>query len=172
MLERLFSLLLPVKTCADLIKPIAENNVCSGGGGGYAVEKESDRAELIRRNVKHLSARSVTVVEGEAPEALEGLPAPTHLIVEGAEGRLFSILQEVFQKSPGARAVILADTLEAKTELAQLLSGSVLTDYTIQEPEYIELNVSHNRKLGRHHALKAESPVAILSFRFGRRPGA
>ena len=138
----------------------------------YAIEKEGDRAELIRRNVKHLSAREVTVVEGEAPEALEGLPAPTHLIVEGAEGRLFGILQKVFLRSPGARAVILADTLEAKTELAQLLSGSVLTEYTILDPEYIELNVSHNRKLGGHHALKAESPVAILSFRFGRRPGA
>jgi precorrin-6B methylase 2 len=78
----------------------------------------------------------------------------------------------VFNRSPGARAVVLADTLELKSELAQLLSGSIPTEYTILEPEYIELNVSHNRKLGRHHAMKADNPVAILAFRFGRRPGA
>ncbi len=138
----------------------------------YAIEKEKERVDLVRRNIRHLSATGVEVVEGEAPEVLEGIEAPTHVLVEGSEGRLFSILQTVFQRTSNARAVILADTLEAKTELAQLLSGSVITEYTILEPEYIELNVSHNRKMGRHHALKAETPVAILSFRFGRRPGA
>lgn|GEM_PF-19311 len=138
----------------------------------YAIEKEKERADLVRRNIKHLSAHSVTVVEGEAPDILEELPAPTHLLVEGAEGGLFRILQTVFNRSPGARAVVLADTLELKSELAQLLSGSIPTEYTILEPEYIELNVSHNRKLGRHHAMKADNPVAILAFRFGRRPGA
>ena len=138
----------------------------------YAIEKEPDRAELIRKNIHHLSANRVTVVEGEAPEILKDLPKPTHAMIRGADGKLFLILQELFRKSPNMRVVIAAVTLETKTELAQLLSGIVPTEYTILEPEYLEINVSRNRKTGRHHALAAENPVSILSFRFGRRPGA
>ena len=138
----------------------------------YAIEKEPARAELVRRNLKHLAAESVTVVEGEAPEAFRDLPAPTHVIIGGSDGNLFLILSELFRKSVNARVVIPAVTLETKTELAQLLSGTVSTEYTIQDAEYVEVNISRNRKLGRYQSLAAENPVAILSFQFGRRPGA
>ncbi len=138
----------------------------------YAVEKEPDRAELVRRNVHHLEAKRVTVVEGEAPECLEQLPPPTHVILGGSEGKLLLILQELFRKAPNARVVITAVTLDTKAELTQLLSGTLLTEYTIQDAEYVEINVSRSVKLGRYQSLKAENPVAILSFRFGRRPGA
>lgn len=138
----------------------------------YAIEKEPGRAELVRRNIRHLSSEGVTVVEGEAPEVFRDLPAPTHVIIGGSDGNLFLILQELFRKSVHARVVITAVTLETKTELAQLLSGAVTTEYTIEDAEYLEINVSRNRKLGRYQALAAESPVAILSFQFGRRPGA
>ena len=138
----------------------------------YAIEKEPQRADLIRRNLRHLSAENVTVVEGEAPEAFRDLPAPTHVIIGGSDGNLFAILSELFRKSVHARVVIPAVTLETKTELTQLLNGTFTTEYTIQDAEYVEVNISRNRKLGRYQSLAGENPVAILSFQFGRRPGA
>ena len=138
----------------------------------YAIEKEPQRAELARRNLRHLSADHVTVVEGEAPEAFRDLPAPTHVIIGGSDGNLFAILSELFKKSVNARVVIPAVTLETKTELTMLLNGTFTTEYTIRDAEYVEVNISRNRKLGRYQSLAAENPVAILSFQFGRRPGA
>ncbi len=138
----------------------------------FTIEKDKDRVEVIRRNVKHLQASSVTVVEGEAPEILSTLTPPTHAVIGGADGRLLSILTTLFNLSPHCAVVVMASTLETKAEIASLLSGQIVTDYELLNAEYIELNVSRSRQLGKYRALKAENPVAILSFRFGRKPGA
>ena len=43
---------------------------------------------LIRANVQkfHGSWEDIHIVEGEAPEAFEGLPAPTHAFIGGSSG--------------------------------------------------------------------------------------
>lgn len=138
----------------------------------FAIEKEADRAELIRKNIRDLGAASVTVVEGEAPEILQQLIPPTHVVIGGSDGRLLSTLQQVFILSPEAHVVVLATTMETKAEITALLSGQISTDYELPDAEYIEVNVSRSRRLGKYRALKAENPVAILSFHFRRKPGA
>ena len=45
-------------------------------GRVYAVERNPEGLKLIRENQEALRAAGLTVVSGEAPEALEGLPAP------------------------------------------------------------------------------------------------
>ena len=139
----------------------------------YAVEKDPERAELIRKNVEHLSAHAVEVVEGEAPEVLDALRKPTHILIRGSGGKLFLILQELFRKSPEARVVIHAASAAEKKELAQILSRSIPTEYDILDAEYLELEVSHGRKHGVRSAVgRGDNSEAILSFRFARRPGA
>ena len=138
----------------------------------FAIEKEKDRCDLIRRNVKHLKASSVSVVEGEAPDILFTLTPPTHAVIGGSEGRLLSILQTLFQLSPECHVVVTATTLETKAQITSLLSGQLSVDYELCDAEYLELNLSRSRQLGKYRSLKAENPVAILSFKFGRKPGA
>lgn len=58
-------------------------------GSVYAIEREPEALELIRANVQkfHGNWEDIHIVEGEAPEAFEGLPAPTLLLSAAAAER-------------------------------------------------------------------------------------
>ena len=58
-------------------------------GSVYAIEREPEALELIRANVQkfHGNWEDIHIVEGEAPEAFEGLPAPTMLLSAAAAER-------------------------------------------------------------------------------------
>lgn len=51
-------------------------------GNVFAVERNPEGAALIRQNCRMFSADNVTVVEGDAPEALKDLPAPDAVFTE------------------------------------------------------------------------------------------
>ena len=136
----------------------------------FAIEKSKRRVELIERNVRQLKASSVSVVHGEAPEVLSRLVTPTHAVIGGSDGQLLSILQELYRLSPNCRVVILAATLETKAEITALLTGQVPTEYEAGDAEYIEINLSRSRMLGKYRSLRAENPVAICAFTFRRKP--
>ncbi|MBR3537675.1 MAG: precorrin-6A reductase [Eubacterium sp.] len=136
----------------------------------FAIEKSKRRVELIERNVRQLKASSVSVVHGEAPDVLGKLVAPTHAVIGGSDGQLLPILQELYRISPGCRVVILAATLETKAEIAAILTNQVPMDFEPGDPEYIELNLSRSRMLGKYRSLRAENPVAICAFTFRRKP--
>lgn len=61
-------------------------------GTVYAVERDEDSMGLLRRNVAELGGPNVSVVFGEAPDALNGLPAPDSIFVGGSGGNLAEIL--------------------------------------------------------------------------------
>ena len=46
----------------------------------YAIEKNPEGIELIRKNVQKLRTDNVQIVEGTAPEALRKLEPPTHVL--------------------------------------------------------------------------------------------
>lgn len=134
----------------------------AGYGRVYAVERDERALQLIRQNRDALGLCNIEIVPGNAPEALEGLPAPDCVFVGGAGGRLGSILDAVFARNPRCRMVLTAISLETLAEAAseiRRLSG--------EEPEIIQVAVSRVVKAGNHHLLKAENPVFIVSFQGG-----
>ena len=66
----------------------------------YAIEKNPEGAELIRKNMQKFRADQIQVIEGVAPEALEALEMPTHAFIGGSGGRLMDILQTLYRKNP------------------------------------------------------------------------
>lgn len=73
-------------------------------GRVYAIEKNREAAALIRKNCRRFAADNVSVVEGSAPEALKGLPAPDAVFIGGSGGNLSSIidmLQEISRQRNG-----------------------------------------------------------------------
>ncbi|MBB6549353.1 precorrin-6y C5,15-methyltransferase (decarboxylating) subunit CbiE [Nonomuraea rubra] len=84
-----------------------------------AVESRTDRAAAIRRNAARLGAPSLRVVEGRAPAALDGLPAPDAVFVGGgvtAPG----LLERCWSRlRPGGRLVVNAVTLESEALIGQ-----------------------------------------------------
>ena len=57
----------------------------------YAIEKNPEGIELIRKNVQKLRTDNVQIVEGTAPEALRKLEPPTHVFIGGSSGNLREI---------------------------------------------------------------------------------
>ena len=132
-------------------------------GSVYAIEREPEALELIRANVQkfHGNWEDIHIVEGEAPEAFEGLPAPAHAFIGGSGGRLMDILQTLYRKNPHMRIVINAISMETIAELQEVLEA-----FPVEDEEILQMQVNRVKKLGSYHLPQAENPVWICSFTF------
>ena len=104
-----------------------------------AVESDPDRAARIRRNASRLGVPRLTVVEGRAPEALDGLPTPDAIFVGG--GMSESLLGHCLAVlAPHGRLVAHGVTLETE----QLLAAA----YRKHGGELTRIAVEHAAQLG------------------------
>lgn len=124
----------------------------------YAMEKNPQAVELIRKNKQKFCADWVEVCEGAAPEVLAGLEAPTHVFVGGSGGRLKEILACVREKNPKAHVVINAVSLETLREVMEAAQEGLLLN-----PEIVQLSVAKARELGTYHMMTGQNPVYIIS---------
>ncbi|MGP4028656.1 precorrin-6y C5,15-methyltransferase (decarboxylating) subunit CbiE [Actinomadura sp. 3N407] len=84
-----------------------------------AIERDAERAARIGRNARSLGVPGVRVVEGRAPDALDGLPAPDAVFVGGGltvPGLLERCLDAL---KPGGRLVAGAVTIESEVRVAE-----------------------------------------------------
>ncbi len=115
------------------------------------IEPRADRADRARENAAALGVPHLDVVEGRAPAALAGLPAPDAIFVGGgltAEGVLDACLSAL---RPGGRLVATAVTIETEQVLiaAHAAHGGRLT----------RLAVSRAEPLGRFTAWRPHLPL-------------
>ena len=66
----------------------------------YAIEKNPEGVELIRQNRKKFRVDGIRIIEGNAPEVLEGLEMPTHVFIGGSSGNLRQIIEKVTAANP------------------------------------------------------------------------
>lgn len=84
-----------------------------------AIERRPDRAARIRRNAAQHGVPGLVVIEGTAPDACAGLPAPDAVFVGGGAGR--GVIDMVGAGlGPGGRLVVNAVTLETEAVLLAL----------------------------------------------------
>lgn len=135
-----------------------EAALLSRRGFVYAVEKSPQAAHLIRQNREKAGAWNLRVVEGEAPSALERLPAPDKVFIGGSGGGLREILLRAREKNPRVRAVISAVTLET------LSAGmTALEELGFRAIEALQLSVTKAEPAGNYHMLRGQNPIYILS---------
>ena len=93
---------------------------CLAGGWAMAIEARPDRARYIRTNAAAFGlAKRLIVIDGQAPDALAGLPPPNAVFVGGgADTELLEALWTVMPK--GTRFVANAVTLETEALLVAL----------------------------------------------------
>ncbi len=127
----------------------------------YAIEQKKEAAELIRKNCSKLERENVECIEGQAPEALKELKAPSHVMIGGSGGRLREILDALADKKKSEtpiRVVITAVSLDTISLLETLIKEQVLRD-----AEMVSLQVGRMQQAGSHRLMKSDNQVWICS---------
>ena len=75
-------------------------------GRVYAIERDEQSLPLLQRNLARWSGGNVSIVPGEAPEALAQLPDPDSVFVGGSGGNLEGILDVVGQRISRAGNIV------------------------------------------------------------------
>lgn len=157
-------------------------------GRVFAVEREGEACDLIRRNRERFGAWNLELVSGEAPRALDALPPPDAVFIGGGGGKLEGILDAVwdaagdtardaadkrapaFQTKPGVRVCISAVTLETLSAAVHALTARGL------DVEAVQIAVSRTRTLKagtgnnaerKVHLLTAQNPVFLITAAYG-----
>lgn len=125
----------------------------------YAVEKNVDGITLIHKNKVHFHVSNVQPVHGEAPDAMENLPAPDCVFVGGSSGRLQEILTAVWAKNPQARVVISAITLNTVAECMQCIQT-----FPSHPVQIIQMQLSKGKKAGSYEMMEGQNPIYIVTF--------
>ena len=125
----------------------------------YTVEFKEEACKLIRANINKFNLKNVKLYEGVAPEALENLPAPTHVFIGGSGGRLEEILRTIKAKGNNTRIVINAVTLETIAEV-----NGILKNYAISDADVVQVAISKAKTIGDYNVMQAQNPVYVVSF--------
>ncbi|MCL2296463.1 MAG: precorrin-6A reductase [Methanomassiliicoccaceae archaeon] len=133
-----------------------ESALCMPHGKVYAVEKDKDAADLIKQNKMNFGARNLNIIEGRAPDALDGLPAPSHVFIGGSSGNLKEIMESCLRKNPKVRFVINAITLETVSEMVRCFN-----ELSVNEEEILSVSVSRSKRAGDYHLMTAQNPIYI-----------
>jgi precorrin-6Y C5,15-methyltransferase (decarboxylating) len=125
------------------------------GGMATAVEAREDRAANIRRNAAAFGlTHRITVISGQAPEALATLDVPDAVFVGGGLDR--AMFDAVWSRlAPGARLVAHAVTLETEALLGEL--------HQQHGGELMRVEIAHAAPLGRYRSWEAARPVVQWS---------
>ncbi|MFI7232063.1 precorrin-6y C5,15-methyltransferase (decarboxylating) subunit CbiE [Nonomuraea angiospora] len=120
-----------------------------------AIESRADRAAAVARNADRLGVPALRVVEGRAPAALKGLPAPDAVFVGG--GLTVPGLLETCWAAlrPGGRLVANAVTLESESVMAQW--------YARLGGDLVRLAVQRASPVGSFTGWRAAMPVTVWS---------
>lgn len=125
--------------------------LCHPSLSAIAVEGVAERAARIRRNAAAFGVPGLAVVEGMAPQAVEGLPVPDAIFIGGG-GSEPGVIDAAIRALPsGGRLVANGVTLEMEAVLLDCFRkyGGSLTRIDIQRASPV----------GRMHGWRAAMPV-------------
>ena len=129
------------------------------GGQVFAVEKNEDGIDLIHKNCARFGVEQVTVVSGNAPEALEDLPAPHRVFVGGSGGKLREILDVCAEKMLPGGIVVLS--LISPRNMAYALQRLAAAPFSELDGVYVQ--ASRLDTLGQEQFFRATNGVWLLS---------
>ena len=127
-------------------------------GQVFAIEKKEEAAALLAENKRKFAVDNLEIIKGEAPFAMEELPAPTHAFIGGSSGNLKEIVALLLKKNEQVRMVINCITLETISEAIELLK-----EYQFEVQEVVQLAAARGKTLGSYHLMMGENPIYIIT---------
>ena len=127
------------------------------GGTVLAIEHNPEAIALIKSNATAFKAVNITVIAGEAPEALLDLPAPDRVLIGGSGGKLEAIADLIENKiRPGGRVVINAITLETLSTAMRLFKPC-------WQVEVVQVCITRTKAVGNSNLLSSLNPVFVIA---------
>lgn len=125
-------------------------------GSVYAIERNGDAVGLLHENIRQFHLLNVSVISGNAPDALYDLPAPTHVFLGGTGGASEAIVQHLKSLARPIAIVATAVTLESASTFTRLLG---------QLPNFqaVQLSATRLEAIGDYTMLKGLNPVFLFS---------
>ena len=131
----------------------------------YSIEKKEDALALLEENRKNFALDHMRIIPGTAPEAMEGLPSPTHAFIGGSSGNMKEIVELLLKKNPEVRIVINCITLETVGEaLSCIREMQTARTQWEWESEVVQLGVARSKEIGRYHMMMGENPIYIITI--------
>jgi precorrin-6Y C5,15-methyltransferase (decarboxylating) CbiT subunit len=129
-------------------------------GHVYAVERNAEGVSLIEKNREKFGVENLTVVAGDAPDALNNLPDCDVAIVGGSGGRLSDILDEISSRlKAGGRVVINCITIQTL--------AAALDYFRVHKSEFfyeaIQVQINRLQAIGAYDMAKAINPIYIVT---------
>lgn len=107
------------------------------GARAIAIEPNEKRIAMIRENAVQLGVEKIEIVEGKAPDALQGLTPPDAIFIGGGltSDETFDVCWQALRE--GGRLVANAVTVESEMKLFELCEkqGGELSRITVQQAE-------------------------------------
>lgn len=129
-------------------------------GRVYAVERKEEAVELIGQNRDQFGLVNLEIQSGQAPEALEPLPAPDRVFIGGSGKHMEAILRLILEKNPKAVVVITAIALETAAEGIKLMEALGFSSV-----DAVSISTARSKKAGPYHMMMGQNPVTIISGR-------
>ena len=124
----------------------------------FAIERNAECRQFIKENLRKFNTRNVSLIEGVAPDCLEGLPDPDRVFIGGSGGKLWEILDTIDPRlAIGGRIVLNAVTLDTLTAANEYFGSA---GYQV---EVVTVNISRTRPLSNYKMFEAYNPVYILT---------
>ncbi len=127
-----------------------------------SIEKKEEALALLHANRERFGLSNMEIIEGEAPEAMEGRKIPTHAFIGGSGGRLSDILR--FLSKTGERIRVVLNIITPET-LAEVMHFA--NDLGFETQDIVSLQVTKYEKTGAYHLPKAHNPVYIVTLERG-----
>jgi precorrin-6Y C5,15-methyltransferase (decarboxylating) len=125
--------------------------LCDPANRAIAIERHPERAARIARNAAALGVPGLQITEGEAPEALVGLPTPDAIFVGGGASDE-ALLDHAYKAlASGGRFVANAVTLQGQAELARRFER--------HGGDLVQANIARADRVGRFHSWRPAMPV-------------
>ncbi len=127
-------------------------------GKVYAIERNEEGIDLIKKNAAKFHLDNIETVYGSAPEAMASLPNANVIIIGGSGGNFNTILDECLRLLlPGGRLVMTAVTVETAFRLVTELKARKIPY------EGFQMQVNRLRKAGPYHLFQPLSPIFIIT---------
>ena len=131
-------------------------------GKVWAIEKEKEAVELTRKNVEKFGLKNVTIIEGEAPDALDFVDETVDSIFIGGTERLEEVILASDKKlKKGGRIVVDAILLETAVKAISTLNE---LNY---KTEVVEVIIAKGMKTSKGYAMLSRNPIFIV---YGEKP--